>query len=193
MLEFIKGEIIETTPAYLVLQNNGLGYFINISLNTYSGISEKKECLLYIHEIVREDAYMLYGFADRKERELFRSLISVSGVGSNTASMMLSSLSPEELKAAIVQERVNVLKSIKGIGAKSAQRIIVDLKDKLEKEHTGEEIISTPDNTSKEEALSALVTLGFPKKNVEKVLENLTGQEPDLNVESLVKQALKKL
>lgn len=193
MLEFIKGEIIETTPAYLVLQNNGLGYFINISLNTYSGISEKKECLLYIHEIVREDAYMLYGFADKKERELFRSLISVSGVGSNTASMMLSSLSPEELKAAIVQERVNALKSIKGIGAKSAQRIIVDLKDKLEKEHTGEEIISSPDNTSKEEALSALVTLGFPKKNVEKVLENLTGQEPDLNVESLVKQALKKL
>ncbi|HKL38556.1 MAG TPA: Holliday junction branch migration protein RuvA, partial [Bacteroidales bacterium] len=193
MLEFIKGEIIETTPAYVVLRNNGLGYFINISLNTYSGISEKTECLLYVHEIVREDAYMLYGFADKKERELFRSLISVSGVGSNTARMMLSSLSPEELKAAIVQERVNVLKGIKGIGAKSAQRIIVDLKDKLEKEHTGEEIISTPDNTSKEEALSALVTLGFPKKNVEKVLENLTGQEPDLNVEALVKQALKKL
>jgi len=193
MLEFIKGEIIETTPAYVVLRNNGLGYFINISLNTYSGISEKTECLLYVHEIVREDAYMLYGFADKKERELFRSLISVSGVGSNTARMMLSSLSPEELKAAIVQERVNVLKGIKGIGAKSAQRIIVDLKDKLEKEHTGQEIISAPDNTSKEEALSALVTLGFPKKNVEKVLDNLTGQEPDLNVESLVKQALKKL
>lgn len=193
MLEFIKGEIVETTPAYVVIQNNGLGYFINISLNTYSGISEKKECLLYIHEIVREDAYMLYGFADRKERELFRSLISVSGVGSNTASMMLSSLSPEELKAAIVQERVNVLKGIKGIGAKSAQRIIVDLKDKLEKDQSGEEIISTPDNTSKEEALSALVTLGFPKKNVEKVLDNLTSKEPELNVESMVKQALKKL
>lgn len=193
MLEFIKGEIIETNPAYVVLRNNGLGYFINISLNTYSGISEKTECLLYVHEIVREDAYMLYGFAEKKERELFRNLISVSGVGSNTASMMLSSLSPEELKAAIVQERVNVLKGIKGIGAKSAQRIIVDLKDKLEKEHTGQEIISSPDNTSKQEALSALVTLGFPKKNVEKVLDNLTGQEPDLNVESLVKQALKKL
>jgi Holliday junction DNA helicase RuvA len=193
MLEFIKGEIVETTPAYVVIQNNGLGYFINISLNTYSGISEKKECLLYIHEIVREDAYMLYGFADKKERELFRSLISVSGVGSNTASMMLSSLSPEELKAAIVHERVNVLKGIKGIGAKSAQRIIVDLKDKLEKDHSGEQIISTPDNTSKEEALSALVTLGFPKKNVEKVLDNLTSKEPELNVESMVKQALKKL
>lgn len=193
MLEFIKGEIVESTPAYVVIQNHGLGYFINISLNTYSGISEQKECLLYIHENVREDAYMLYGFADKKERELFRSLISVSGVGSNTASMMLSSLSPEELKAAIVHERVNVLKGIKGIGAKSAQRIIVDLKDKLEKDHTGEEIISTPDNTSKEEALSALVTLGFPKKNVEKVLDNLTSKEPELNVESMVKQALKKL
>ena len=193
MLEFIKGEILETTPAYVVLQNAGLGYFVNISLNTYSAITGKKESLLYIHEIVREDAYMLYGFADQKEREIFRSLISVSGVGSNTACMMLSSLSPEEIKTAIVGEKVNILKGIKGIGAKSAQRIIVDLKDKLEKEGAGDEIIPTPDNTSREEALSALVTLGFAKKNVEKVLNTLTDNEPGLNVESLVKKALKKL
>ena len=193
MLEFIKGEVLEATPAYLVLQNNGLGYFVNISLNTYSQISGQKECTLFIHEIVREDAYMLYGFAGKKEREIFRSLISVSGVGSNTACMMLSSLSPEEIKAAIVQEDVNTLKSIKGIGAKSAQRIIVDLKDKMEKDQPEGEILLTPDNTSKDEAFSALVTLGFAKKNVEKVLHTLTSNEPDLTVESLVKQALKKL
>ena len=193
MLEFIQGEIREATPAYVVVQNNGLGYFVNISVNTYSDVSGKKDCMLYIHEIVREDAYMLYGFAGKKEREIFRSLISVSGVGANTACMMLSSLSPAEIKTAIVQEQVNTLKAIKGIGAKSAQRIIVDLKDKLEKEPGEGEIISTSDNTSREEALSALVTLGFSKKQVEKVLDTLTSQEPDLNVESLVKHALKKL
>lgn len=193
MLEFIQGEILEATPAYVVMQNNGLGYFINISVNTYSDLSGKKEGVLYIHEIVREDAYMLYGFAGKNEREIFRSLISVSGVGANTACMMLSSLSPAEIKTAIVQEQVNTLKAVKGIGAKSAQRIIVDLKDKLEKEPGEGEIISTSDNTSREEALSALVTLGFSKKQVEKVLDALTSQEPDLNVESLVKKALKKL
>jgi len=193
MLEFIQGDIQEATPAYVVMQNNGLGYFVNISVNTYSDVSGKKDCMLYIHEIVREDAYMLYGFAGKKEREIFRSLISVSGVGANTACMMLSSLSPAEIKTAIVQEQVNTLKAIKGIGAKSAQRIIVDLKDKLEKEPGEGEIISTSDNTSREEALSALVTLGFSKKQVEKVLDTLTSQEPDLNVESLVKHALKKL
>ena len=193
MLEFIQGQILEATPAYVVMQNNGLGYFINISLNTYSDVSAKKDCVLYIHEIVREDANMLYGFAGKNEREMFRSLISVSGVGANTACMMLSSLSPAEIKSAIVHEQVNTLKAIKGIGAKSAQRIIVDLKDKLEKEPSEGEIISTSDNRSREEALSALVTLGFSKKQVEKVLDKLTSQEPDLNVETLVKHALKKL
>lgn len=193
MLEFIQGEILETNPAYVVMHTNGLGYFINISLNTYSDISGKKEGTLYLHEIVREDAYMLYGFAGKKERETFRNLISVSGVGANTACMMLSSLSPEEIRTAIVQEQVSTLKAIKGIGAKSAQRIIVDLKDKLVKEGEEKEIVPASDNTSREEALSALVTLGFSKKQVEKVLDTLASQEPDLNVESLVKQALKKL
>jgi Holliday junction DNA helicase RuvA len=135
----------------------------------------------------------LYGFAGKKERETFRNLISVSGVGANTACMMLSSLSPEEIRTAIVQEQVSTLKAIKGIGAKSAQRIIVDLKDKLVKEGEEKEIVPASDNTSREEALSALVTLGFSKKQVEKVLDTLASQEPDLNVESLVKQALKKL
>jgi len=193
MLEFIKGQINEVTPAYVVIENQSTGYFINISLNTYSQISNQRECTLFIHEIVREDAYLLYGFADKKEREIFRNLLSVSGVGANTACMMLSSLSPEELRSAIINGEVNTLKTIKGIGAKSAQRIIVDLKDKLEKEGTEKQIIETQDNTNREEALSALVTLGFPRKNVEKVLETLNHQEPGLNVEELVKKALKKL
>jgi len=193
MLEFIKGQINELTPAYVVVENMNTGYFVNISLNTYSQISANNECSLFIHEIVKEDAYVLYGFADKKEREIFRNLISVSGVGANTACMMLSSLSPGELQNAIVNGQVNTLKSIKGIGAKSAQRIIIDLKDKLEKEGIEEQNIKSEDNTIKEEALSALITLGFPKKNVEKVLETLIHKEPGLNVEDLVKKALKKL
>ena len=193
MLEFIKGQINELNPAYVVIENMNTGYFVNISLNTYSRISEKNECTLFIHEIVREDAHLLYGFAEKKEREIFRNLLSVSGVGANTACMMLSSLSPSELQNAIINEEVNKLKNIKGIGAKSAQRIIVDLKDKLEKEGVEEQIITSEDNTIKEEALSALVTLGFTKKNVEKVLETLISKEPGLNVEEIVKKALKKL
>ena len=161
MLEYIKGQVSEITPAFVILENMNMGYFVNISLHTYSSISQKQECHLFIHEILREDAYMLYGFADKAEREIFRNLLSVSGVGANTACMMLSSLSPDELKRAIVQEQVKTLQSIKGIGAKSAQRIIVDLKDKLEKEGLEEQIVKRQDNTIREEALSALVTLGF--------------------------------
>jgi Holliday junction DNA helicase RuvA len=193
MLEFLKGQINEVTPAFVIIENMNTGYFVNISLNTYSSISEKKECTLFIHEIVREDAYNLYGFADKEEREIFRSLLSVSGIGANTACMMLSSLSPDELKNAIINNQVNTLKAIKGIGAKSAQRIIIDLKDKIGKGETEKEIVKTKNNTIQEEALSALVTLGFSKKNVEKVLKDLAHKEPDLNVEALVKKALKKL
>ncbi|MFP4619870.1 MAG: Holliday junction branch migration protein RuvA [Bacteroidales bacterium] len=194
MLEFIKGQINEVTPAYVIMENMNTGYFVNISLNTYSQISKNRDCTLFLHEVIREDAYILYGFADKKEREIFRNLLSVNGVGANTACMMLSSLSPGELQNAIINGEVNTLKSIKGIGAKSAQRIIVDLKDKLDKEGMNEEqIFKSQDNTNKEEALSALVTLGFPKNNVEKVLKTLIQDEPGLNVEDLVKKALKKL
>ena len=193
MLEYIKGQVSEITPAFVILENMNMGYFVNISLHTYSSISQKQECHLFIHEILREDAYMLYGFADKAEREIFRNLLSVSGVGANTACMMLSSLSPDELKRAIVQEQVKTLQSIKGIGAKSAQRIIVDLKDKLEKEGLEEQIVKRQDNTIREEALSALVTLGFQKRNVEKVIEKLIHEESNLTVEKLVKSALKKL
>jgi len=179
MLEYIKGNIQEITPAYTVIENNKIGYFVNISLHTYSQISEMKEVSLIVHEIIREDAYLLYGFAERNERELFRQLLSVSGVGANTACMMLSSLSPSELTNAIINGEVNTLKSVKGIGAKSAQRIIVDLKDKLSKEETMGEIISTRDNTIKDEAFSTLVTLGFNKRKVEQVLDKLLAKSSD--------------
>lgn len=193
MLEYIKGNIQEITPAYTVIENNKMGYFVNISLHTYSQISEMKEVSLIVHEIIREDAYLLYGFAEKNERELFRQLLSVSGVGANTACMMLSSLSPSELTNAIINGEVNTLKSVKGIGAKSAQRIIVDLKDKLSKEETMGEIISTRDNTIKDEAFSALVTLGFNKRKVEQVLDKLLAKSSDLKVEDLIKRALKEL
>ncbi len=193
MLEFIRGEIKEITPAYAVIENSGIGYFINISLNTYSQISEKKEVSILLHEIIREDTHLLYGFAETNERELFRQLLSVSGVGANTACMMLSSLNPTELTNAIINGEVNKLKSIKGIGAKSAQRIIVDLKDKLGKEGISEEIISSGDNTIKDEAFSALVTLGFNKKKVGNVLDKILGRGNDLKVEDLIKKALQEL
>ncbi|MBN2680936.1 MAG: Holliday junction branch migration protein RuvA [Bacteroidales bacterium] len=194
MYEFIVGKIIEATPAYCILENNGIGYYINISLNTYSGISQEQEkSKLFIHHVVREDAQLLFGFAGKKERELFRLLISVSGVGANTARMILSSLTPDEIQMAIVEGNVAVLQSVKGIGAKSAQRIIVDLRDKAGK--PGDDNILKIESLGKNrnEALSALVTLGFPKNSVEKVLEKICKQNNNLPVEELVKQALKNL
>ncbi|MFP3859771.1 MAG: Holliday junction branch migration protein RuvA [Bacteroidales bacterium] len=193
MYEFIRGKIEEITPAYVILVNNNVGYFLNITLNTYTFLREKEECSLYLHEVIREDAFILYGFSEKSEREVFRQLLSVSGIGANTSCMILSSLNVSELKNAIINEEVNTLKNIKGIGAKSAQRIIVDLKDKLSKEETSEEIFSGIDNTIKDEAFSALVTLGFNKKKVEKVLDDLVRKKSDIGVEELVKKALSKL
>jgi Holliday junction DNA helicase RuvA len=193
MYEYIKGGVKEITPAYVIIENNNIGFFINISLNTFTAIQDKEECHLFLHEVIREDAFLFYGFSDKGEREIFRQLLSVSGVGANTACMMLSSLTPGELKNAIINNEVNTLKNIKGIGAKSAQRIIVDLKDKLSKEEISEEIFSPADNTIKDEAFSALVTLGFNKKKIEKVLDELIRKEGALKVEELVKKSLSKL
>ncbi|MBE9469570.1 MAG: Holliday junction branch migration protein RuvA [Bacteroidetes bacterium] len=193
MYEYIKGNLIEINPTYAVVDAHGIGYFINISLNTYSKLSEKKECLLYIHQTIREDAHILYGFFDKKEREIFELLISVSGIGPNTARMMLSSLSSFEIKEAINTNNVTLLKSVKGIGAKSAQRIIIDLKDKLGKfEETGE-FLSSQNNTNKDEALSGLVMLGFSKNAVEKVLNKIISENNNLDIEELIKLALKRL
>ena len=191
MLEYLSGTIIESTPAFVVLDNNGTGYFINISITTFSSLNEKKECKLFIHEVIREDTHALFGFAGKAEREIFRQLISVSGVGANTARVMLSSLTPEELKTAIASANVTVLKSIKGIGAKSAERIIVDLKDKLGKEASLEQIFTAQDNTMREESLSALGTLGFSKNMAEKAVDKILASNKTISLEQLVKEALK--
>ncbi|HPR73642.1 MAG TPA: Holliday junction branch migration protein RuvA [Bacteroidales bacterium] len=182
-----------TTPTYLIVEAGNIGYYLNISLNTYTGLEGKNECRILVHEIIREDSHQLFGFIDKKERDIFRLLLSVSGVGAGTARMMLSSLTPEEIEKAILSSDVNILKSIKGIGLKSAQRIVVDLKDKLGKPVGTSEIFASPDNTNRNEALSALVMLGFAKSAVVKVLEKLAREEKDLTVEDLIRKALKNL
>ncbi len=202
MYEYIKGALIESNPSYAIIEANGVGYFINISLHTYTQITEKEQerikagdvLTLFIHQLVREDSLDLYGFYSKEERGIFLNLISVSGVGANTARMILSSLSPVEIQEAIMEGKVNVLKNIKGIGAKSAQRIIVDLKDKIGKPSNKQiDILSGQDNTVREEALSALLTLGFSKRGVEKELDKILSQHPGLSIEELVKTALKQL
>jgi len=191
MYEYISGKIAESSPAHVVIDVNGIGYLLQISLNTFSRLDGKTEAQLFIHENIREDAYALFGFADPSERDLFRHLISVSGIGANTARMMLSSLSPEELRGAILTDNVNVIKGVKGIGAKTAQRVIVDLKDKLGKEPVDQKIFASQDNTIRDEALSALVMLGFAKSGAQKAIDKLLAQSPSLKVEEVIKQSLK--
>ena len=193
MYEFIRGKIIECNPANVVVEAGDIGYFINVSLNTYSKFNGKKEGLLLLHQIIRDDAHLLYGFADKAERDLFRNLISVNGVGSNTAIMMLSSLTPEEIANAVTTENVTVLKGVKGIGANTAQRIIIDLKDKLGKFYETDQILPLADNTILNESLSALVMLGFGKKDAEKVVSKILKDKPQATVEGVIKLALKRL
>jgi Holliday junction DNA helicase RuvA len=193
MIDYIKGDIKLITPTFLIMETGGIGYLVNISLTTFSGLESKKEFKILIHEVIREDSHQLFGFADNEERDIFRLLISVSGVGANTARMMLSSLNPGEIEKAILGSDSNLLKSVKGIGLKTAQRIIIDLKDKLGK-HTGsDEIFTFADNTKREEALSALVMLGFAKSAVSKVLDKIVRDEKNLSVEDMIKRALKNL
>ena len=193
MYDFIRGIFIECNPAHVVIEAGGVGYFVNISLNSYSKLNHKKEGLVYIHQVIREDAHVLYGFAERSERDLFRNLISVNGVGSSTAIMMLSSLTPDEITVAVTTENVAVLKAVKGIGIKTAQRIIIDLKDKLGKLYETDQIFLTPNNTILNESLSALVMLGFVKRDAEKVVSKILQEQPQTTVEGVIKQALKRL
>jgi Holliday junction DNA helicase RuvA len=193
MYEFIRGIFIERNPAHIVIEAGGVGYFVNISLNTYSKLNHQKEGLLYLHQAIREDAHVLYGFADKNERDLFRNLISVNGVGANTAIMMLSSLNPDEIAIAVTTENVAVLKAVKGIGIKTAQRIIIDLKDKLGKLYETDQIFLSPNNTILNESLSALVMLGFVKRDAEKVVSKILQEQPQTTVEGVIKQALKRL
>lgn len=192
MYEFIKGKIIEKNPAYTIIETQGIGYVLNISIHTYSLIKENEHCLLYTHLVVRDDDMLLFGFIEKEERELFRQLISVSGVGVSTARIILSSLSPEEVCRAIAEGNTLLLQSIKGIGIKTAQRIIIDLKDKLSRDLIPQEKMGFMHNTKKEEALSGLIILGFPKMIAEKGLNKIIQSEgTGLSVEQLIKQALK--
>lgn len=193
MLDFIRGEIVELTPTTLVLEISGIGFELNISLQSFSQLQDVKSGQVYVHEVIREDAHLLFGFTTKEERDIFRQLISVSGVGANTARMILSSMSSDEVRNAIASENVESLKSIKGIGAKSAQRIIVDLKDKVNKSSDISQIFKQVDNTIKEEALSALEILGFSRRQGEKVIDKILAGDSSLPVEELIKQALKLL
>jgi holliday junction DNA helicase RuvA len=193
MIDYIKGDITRITPTFLTMETGGIGYLINISISTFSKLEAKKEFKILIHEVIREDSHQLFGFADAEERDIFRLLISVTGVGANTARMMLSSLSPGEIEKAILSSDAETLKSVKGIGLKTAQRIIVDLKDKLGKHVGSAEIFAFSDNTNREEALSALVMLGFAKSAVLKTLDKIVREEKNLTVEDMIKRALKNL
>ncbi len=193
MIDYITGRITELNPACVVVECNGIGYSINISLNTYAALEKAETCRILIHEAIREDAHLLFGFADADERDLFRQLITVSGVGAGTARMMLSSLRPADLRQAIIEGNTGILKSVKGIGLKTAQRIIVDLKDKIGKHAVSGEIIAFSDNTAREESLSALVMLGFARNSAVKVVDNLLRENRKLAVEEIVRKALKLL
>lgn len=192
MYAFIEGTLDSLNPASAVLNCKGVGYNIAISLNTYSLIKGKSECRLLTHLVVREDAQILFGFANEDERILFRHLISVSGVGANTARLILSSLTPADVSEAIINARVGTLQRVKGIGGKTAQRIIIDLKDKLGKDTGIKEILGTTHNTNKEEALSALTLLGFNRNQSEKTIDKIIQDEGSaITVEQLIKSALK--
>ncbi|MDR1743024.1 MAG: Holliday junction branch migration protein RuvA [Dysgonamonadaceae bacterium] len=196
MIDYIKGEIAELTPASVVVECNSIGYFAHISLNTYSALNGQGTAKIFIYESIREDAHVLFGFADRHERDVFLLLISVSGIGPGTARVILSSLNSKELEAVIASGNVSALQSVKGIGAKTAQRIIVDLKDKIKLTGVDGETKITSASTlssSGKEAVSALVMLGFPQTNSQKIVEKIVRENPSATVEVVIKEALKRL
>jgi Holliday junction DNA helicase RuvA len=189
MIHHLNGKLIEKNPTNIVVECNGVGYFVNISLNTFSGLGNNESVKIFTKLIVREDAHILYGFATTEERTMFEQLISVSGIGPNTAMIMLSSLVPEEISHAIQVEDVRTIQGIKGIGAKTAQRVIVDLKDKMLKMNFSSENMFVQNNTNRFDALTALVSLGFDKKAAEKAIDKVA--QGDDTVEKIIKEALK--
>jgi len=193
MITQIKGRLVEKTPTYVVIDCSGVGYLLHISLNTFSALPDNEAVTLYSHLNVKEDSHTLYGFINKTEREIFRLLISVSGVGPSIARTMLSSMSSEEIQQAIASENIPLIQSVKGIGAKTAQRVIIDLKDKILKTFDMDAISLVPSNTNKDEALSALEVLGFNRKQSEKVLNAVLKEQADATVEVLIKKALKSL
>ena len=193
MITHLEGKLVEKNPTDVVIDCNGVGYFVNISLHTFSQIPDNENLKLYTYLQVREDSQSLYGFSSKTEREIFKLLISVSGIGANIARTMLSSLTPQQVKEGIAVGDVALIQSVKGIGAKTAQRVIIDLKDKVLKVYGIDELSVLPSNTHKDEALSALDVLGFNKKQSEKVVERILQAQPDALVEQIIKDALKNL
>lgn len=193
MITHIQGRLVEKNPTDVVIDCNGVGYFINISLHTFSELPTSENVKLFTHLLIRDDAHTLYGFSSVAEREIFRLLISVSGVGASTARTMLSSLAPEQVLDAIAQNDIATIQSVKGIGAKTAQRVVLDLKDKILKVYGLSSISTGTSNTNKNEALSALETLGFVRKQSEKVVDAIVKENPQASVEMIIKQALKNL
>ncbi|UOX35401.1 Holliday junction branch migration protein RuvA [Flavobacterium sediminilitoris] len=193
MITHIQGKLVEKTPTEVIIDCNGIGYHINISLHTFSLLPDSENLKLFTFLQVKEDSQTLYGFVEKKERELFKLLISVSGIGANIARTMLSSLDPQQIIQAIASNDVPTIQSIKGIGAKTAQRVILDLKDKVLKVYDLDEVSLTFNNTNREEALSALEVLGFVRKTSEKVIDRIVKESPNATVETLIKQALKNL
>ena len=193
MITQIRGRLVEKNPTYVVVDCSGVGYLLHISLQTFSALPEDENVRLFAHLSVREDAHTLYGFMSKTEREVFKLLISVSGVGPSIARTMLSSMTSEEVQNAIASDNVALIQSVKGIGAKTAQRVIIDLKDKIIKTYGIDEVSVSQNNTNKDEALSALDVLGFNAKQSERVIDRILKENSDLSVENIIKQALKNL
>jgi Holliday junction DNA helicase RuvA len=193
MITHIEGKLVEKNLTDVVIDCNGVGYVLNISLHTYSQIPDQEKLKLYSYLLVKEDSHTLYGFSSTAEREIFKLLISVSGVGASTARTMLSSLTPKQVREGIAVGDVALIQSIKGIGAKTAQRVILDLKDKILKVYDIDEVSVNKNNTNKDEALSALEVLGFVRKQSERVIDKIITNKPDANVETIIKEALKNL
>ena len=193
MITHIQGKLVEKNPTDVVIDCNGVGYHLNISLHTFSQIPDNENLRLYTYLQVKEDSHTLYGFSSLAEREIFKLLITVSGVGASIARTMLSSLNPKEVREAIATGNVPLIQSVKGIGAKTAQRVILDLKDKVLKVYDIDEVSVNKSNTHKDEALSALDTLGFNRKQSERIVDKVLSNQPDANVETIIKEALKNL
>jgi Holliday junction DNA helicase RuvA len=193
MITHIQGKLVEKTPTHVIVDCNGTGYFINISLHTFSQITDQESIKVLTHLQVKEDSHTLYGFMSSAEREIFRLLISVSGIGANTARTMLSSLTPIQIREGLAIGDVPLIQSVKGIGLKTAQRVIIDLKDKVLKIYDIDETSLSQNNTNKDEALSALEVLGFMKKQSERIIDKIVTATPDASVEFIIKEALKNL
>ena len=193
MITHLRGRLVEKTPTGVVIECNGVGYFVNISLNTFSQLPDNENIFLLTYLQVKEDSHQLFGFINSNERDIFKLLISVSGIGTNTARTMLSSLTPKQIRDGISSENVALIQSVKGIGLKTAQRVIIELRDKILKVYGFDETISDLNNTKKDEALSALEVLGFSKKQSDRVVVNILKNIPDASVELIIKEALKNL